>query len=246
MNLIADTHMHTVASTHAYSTVQEMVHAAAQRKLYAVAITDHGYRMPGSPGAWYFKNMTTLPRVLEGVLVLRGEEANVVDFEGNLDLLEKDAKVLDWVVASMHHPVLKDFAPTPDEVTHAWLNVAKDPNVNVIGHCGTEEYRFDYERVLPEFGRQGKLVELNEETFTGRPGSVQNCVRIMKLCKKHGVPVIVDSDAHFSTLVGHFEHSLKLLKEIEFPEELVVNSSVERFRAYLKQYTGVFREQTSD
>lgn len=29
MNIIADTHCHTLASTHAYSTLSEMVHAAA-------------------------------------------------------------------------------------------------------------------------------------------------------------------------------------------------------------------------
>ena len=34
MKLIADTHTHTIASTHAYSTLQEMVHAAAEKKLF--------------------------------------------------------------------------------------------------------------------------------------------------------------------------------------------------------------------
>ena len=249
MNLIADTHTHTLASTHAYSTLQEMVRAAAQRRLYAVAITDHGRRMPGAPGAWYFVNLTVVPRTLEGVLVLRGQEADVVDFDGSLDLEDRDAESLDWIVASMHQPVLRDafpHPPTPEAVTAAWLGVAKNPKVNVIGHCGTGEYRFDYERVLPEFGREGKLVELNEATFTGRPASVPNCVRIMKLCKKLGVPVVVDSDAHFSAGVGRFGRSLKLLEEIDFPEELVVNSSVARFQSYLRQYTDVFRKSESD
>ena len=52
MKLIADTHTHTTASTHAYSTLQEMVHAAAEKGLFAIGITDHGYSMPGGPGAW--------------------------------------------------------------------------------------------------------------------------------------------------------------------------------------------------
>lgn len=239
MNLIADTHTHTVASTHAYCTLTEMVHAAAERGLFAIAITDHGPDMPGAPGQWYFHNLKVIPRKLENVLVLRGEEANVIDFEGRTDLVQEDVPCLDWVVASMHEIAMRDKAPTEEKVTNAWLKIAENPLVRVIGHSGSELYRYDYETVLPAFARNGKLVELNEATFTGRNQSVPNCTNIMKLCKKHGVPIIVNSDSHFSAQVGRFDRSLQLLKEIDFPEELVVNSSVQRFCAYLKQYTGV-------
>lgn len=242
MNLIADTHTHTVASTHAYSTLQEMVHAAAERGLYAIAITDHGTTMPGSPGQWYFKNMVVVPHRLEGVLVLRGQETNVLDLEGNTDLEEGDSRALDWVVASIHDVCMNKPSASVEEATHLWLKVAENPHVNVIGHSGSAEYRYDYERVLPEFARNGKLVELNENSFVSRKSYVSNCVKIAKLCKKLSVPIVVDSDAHFSTRVGRFPHVLRLLKEIDFPEELVVNSSVERFRAYLQNYTSVFSD----
>lgn len=242
MKLIADTHMHTVASTHAYCTLTEMVHAAGEAGMAAAAVTDHGKNMPGSPGKWYFKNLVVVPRYLENVLVLRGEEANVLDFEGTLDVDPEDLEGLDWIVASIHAGCMTEGEPTVEKITNAYLNLAKNPLVNVIGHSGSQKYAYDYETVLPEFGRNGKLVELNESTFTGRKKSVPNCAKIMRLCKKFGVPIIVNSDAHFSTQVGRFEQSLRLLAEIDFPEELVVNSSAERFRAYLKQYTGVFSD----
>lgn len=56
MKIIADLHTHTVASTHAYSTLQEMVTAASEMGLSAIAVTDHGVEMPGAPkaGTWYF------------------------------------------------------------------------------------------------------------------------------------------------------------------------------------------------
>ncbi|WP_411677387.1 phosphatase [Caproicibacter sp.] len=239
MNLIADTHTHTIASTHAYSTLSEMVHAAAERGLFAIAVTDHGQEMPGAPGRWYFHNLRVLPREMEHVLVLRGEEADVTDFDGGTDLNPEDVSTLDWVVTSMHEVAMRDKAPTVEKVTNAWLSVAKNPLIRVIGHSGSELYRYDYETVLPVFAENGKLVELNEATFTGRSDSVPNCTRIMELCKKHDVPVIVNSDAHFSTQVGRFDRSLQLLREIDFPEELVVNSSIERFCDYLRQYTTV-------
>ena len=242
IDLVADTHMHTTASTHAYSTLQEMVHAAAAKGLYAVAITDHGYRMPGAPGSWYFANLKVVPHVLEGVLVLRGQETNILDGEGHIDLEETDAEGLDWVVASIHTPVVKNKIPMGGDVTDVWLRIAGDPRINVIGHSGTAEYPYDYDTVLPAFAEGGKLVELNESTFHNRKSSVTNCVEIMKRCKKLGVPVIVDSDAHFSTMVGEFTYSKQLLRELEFPPELVVNSSIPRFRAYLEKHSRVFRD----
>lgn len=235
MNIIADMHTHTVASTHAYSTLQEMVHAAAQKSLFAMAVTDHGPAMPGAPGEWYFLNLKVLPRYIENVLVLRGEETNVIDMDGNTDINKRDCDILEWVVASMHERPLQNVSISVEAVTEAWLNIAKNPKVNVIGHSGSQKFKYDYEKVLPEFGRNGKLVELNEGTFHGRKGSVPNCVKIMKLCKKLSVPIIVDSDSHFSAGVGNFENSLKLLKEIDFPEELVVNSDIGRFKSYLRQ-----------
>lgn len=242
INLIADTHMHTTASTHAYSTLQEMVHAAALKKLYAVAITDHGRRMPGAPGTWYFENLRVVPHRLEGVLVLRGQETNVLDAEGHVDLEPRDTETLDWIVASIHSPVVEGKIAPGEDVTEVWLNVAKDPRIHVIGHSGTADYPYDLERVLPEFGREGKLVELNESTFFNRKSSVANCTKIMKLCKKLGVPIVVDSDAHFSSMVGSFSHSKQLLRELDFPPELIVNSSVPRFCAYLKERSRVFQD----
>ena len=111
--------------------------------------------------------------------------------------------------------------------------MAKDPRVRVIGHCGMQSFRFDYEKVIPEFGRYGKLVEINNNSFRVRKSAVANCREIAKLCKKFEVPVIVNSDAHFCTQVGKAEQALRMLEEIGFPEELVVNSSWERFEAYL-------------
>ena len=68
-----------------------------------------------------------------------------------------------------------------------------------------------------------------------RRDAVINCREIALLCKKHGVRVIVNTDSHFATQVGHAGLALKMLDDIGFPEELVVNSSVERFRQYLKE-----------
>ena len=235
MNIIADTHCHTIASTHAYSTLTEVARAAADRGLAAVAVTDHGRALPGAPGTWYFDNLDVVPDCLFGVRVLRGIEANIIDFEGALDEYPRILQQLDWVIASMHEPTMP--SGREEDYTNAWLAVAENPLVHVIGHSGSPAFRFDYERVIPVFGAKGKLVEINENTFVARAGSEENCRTIARLCKKHGVQVVVNSDSHFHTSVGEVGRGLELLRSVDFPEELVANSSKERFDAYLCAHT---------
>ena len=45
----------------------------------------------------------------------------------------------------------------------------------------------------------------------------------------------MDTDAHFSTYVGRAEPALKVLKDLDFPQKLIVNGSVETMQAYMKE-----------
>ncbi|HIW74174.1 MAG TPA: phosphatase [Firmicutes bacterium] len=229
----ADLHCHTVASTHAFSTVTELARAAAQRGLAAVGCTDHAPAMPDAPHLWHFQNLKSLPDRIEGVRVLRGAEANVLGPDGRLDLEAEALQNLELVIASMHRQTMPPSSP--EECTAAWLAVAANPFVDIIGHSGTPQFAYDYERVIPEFGRQGKAVEINEGTFRVRKSSVPNCRRIAELCKKHGVFVSLDSDAHFHGQVGLFPHCRALLREVGFPKELIVNGSVESLSAFFRR-----------
>ena len=237
MRIIADTHTHTIASTHAYATATEMIAEAARLGLYAIAITDHGPKMPGSPQIWYFHNLRAIPETHLGVRVLKGVEANLTDFDGSIDLGEDTLGCLEWVVASIHDITLDQTKTrvSVDSVSELYLNAAKNPHINVIGHCGTPAYKFDYERVLPELGASGKLIEINDSAFKNNKSSIPNCVEIAKICKKHCVPIIVNTDAHYTVQMGRFDGSIRMLEEIGFPEELVVNSSVERFEKCLAE-----------
>ncbi len=238
MKIIADTHCHTVASGHAYSTIMENITEAKKQGLYAIAITDHGRTMPNPPGQWYFGNLQILPKSIDGVNILKGIEANVLNSNGDLDL--PDGVNFDWVVASIHDAAYSDNQDI-DSCTNAWLNIAKNPKVNVIGHSGLPNYVYDYEKVIPIFGENNKLIEINNSSFAVRKGSNGNCKKIAEVCKKHGVSVIINSDAHFCMQIGKFDKCIKLLEEIDFPEELIINADVSRFKKYLEQHTNFFK-----
>ncbi len=234
MKLIADLHTHTIASTHAYATVTEMAYEASELGLFALAITDHARTMPGAPGPFYFESLGILPEYLQGVRLLRGIEANICDYDGNIDVEPSLQNHLDWIVASMHTITL-DGKATVEKCTNAYLKLAENPNVNVIGHSGSEYFKYDYDKVIPVFAKNGKLVEINDSAFRYKRDYVGNCVTIAKLCKKYGARICVDTDAHFTNTLGRANKTLEMLEDIDFPEKLIVNTSVENLKAYFDE-----------
>ncbi|MCX4257085.1 MAG: phosphatase [Oscillospiraceae bacterium] len=236
MKIIADLHTHTVASTHAYSTVLENARYAADAGLSALAVTDHTPASTDGPHVWHFHNLhKALPRELFGVKLIFGAESSIIDYDGTIDFPAEECAALDWIIASIHRNHLKKASP--DEITRLYLGVAENPLVDVIGHCATVGYEFDYDKCLKKFKEYGKLVEINESSITWKNTS-DNYREIIRLCKKYEVPVVVNSDAHFCGLVGKFDRAIALIEEQGFPEELVVNSDTERFFKFISAQKG--------
>ncbi len=234
MKLIADMHTHTIASTHAYATITEMAQEAGDLGLFAIAITDHARTMPGAPGPFYFESLAILPPYIKGVRVLHGIEANICDYNGNLDVEPELQNRLEWVVASLHTLTIEGEA-TVEKCTQAYLNAAKNPNINVIGHSGSEYFKYDYEKVIPEFAKEGKLVEINDSAFRYKKSHCGNCIEIAKLCQKYGTRICVNTDSHYTHTLGRGTETLKMLEEINFPQELIVNIDEENLKQYFKE-----------
>lgn len=223
---IADLHTHTIATDHAYSTLLENVAYASKRGLKAIAMTEHCPAIGDAPHEFHY-GYTQIPREIEGIIVLKGAELNVLNTAGEVDLPENTLRRLDWVIASMHRPCFAPDQPM-EAVNEAWTNIAKNPYIDCIGHCGDQGYRFDYEKIIPLFKQYGKVVEINNHSFKARPGTDENCKEIARLCKQYEVPIVVNTDAHFALSVGVFDRALAALKEVDFPEELVLNNDLKR------------------
>lgn len=164
MKIIADMHTHTVASTHAYSTIKEMAEAARDAGLEYLAITDHTPASTDGPHVWHFHNLhKAVPRELFGVRIVYGAESSVIDYEGHLDFPDKECAALDWIIGSVHLDILQ--SGTLVQNTETYLGLAENPLVDVIGHCATTKFVFDYETGIKAFKEHDKLVEINESTL---------------------------------------------------------------------------------
>ena len=234
---VMDLHTHTVASGHAYNSLREMAKAAAEKGLELLGITEHAPKMPGSCQTFYFRNLKVVPRTLYGIELLLGSEVNIMDSEGNLDLSQKDLMSLDLVIASMHTPCMRPASKA--ENTYAYQKVLENPAVNIIGHPDDGRFPVDYRALVKTAADYGKVMEVNNHSLDPectRENAKENDWIMLELCMEYKVPIVMSSDAHFDTLIGDFPNIYPLLERLKFPEELVLNRSVEALKPYVNKY----------
>ncbi|MEE3422356.1 MAG: phosphatase [Succinimonas sp.] len=225
--LIADLHSHTLASTHAYSTIYENTLAAREKGLKILAMTDHGPRLPDSADILHFKNsVKALPDTINGVLVLKGIEANFLP-GGKTDCPEKLYRSLDLVLCGFHNGAMPSQGR--DENTEIALKTIRSGLIDVIAHPGDPNYPKDLEAIVSCAAECGVAVEINAASGAGsRIGSNEFCLLTARLCKKYHALVSVGSDAHFMTNIGNLQHAIEFINEAGIPEEQVINTSMEK------------------
>jgi len=232
MKYKTDLHTHTLVSGHAYSTLLENVKEAKKNGIEVLGATDHGPEMPGGPHIFYFGNRKAVPQIIDGVIVLFGVEANIIDFNGKLDLDDIFLERLDLVIASLH-----DVCISPgsiEENTAAVLNAVKNPYVDILGHLGNPHYPLNYEEVVKAAKETGKIIEINNGSFKSRKGSYENCLKIAKLCREYKVPISMSTDSHISFTIGIFDKAEEIISESGITEDLIINIDKNRILKFLK------------
>lgn len=224
MKALIDLHTHTIVSGHAHSTVKENIDEAIKKNLKFYGVSDHSVEMPGGPHLFHFHNMHVIPREVEKLKILRGVEANIIDYDGNIDVLDEIANKLDYVIASLHEPCLA--CGNKEQNTNAILKVMDNPNVKIIGHLDDSRWPVDYEVIVKKAKERNILFEVNNSSLNPnsfRQGAQVNYRTLLDLCEKYQAKVILGSDAHICYQVGDFKNAQKLLDEIGFPNELVLS-----------------------
>lgn len=238
MEFKLDMHTHTIASGHAYATVLEMIRAAADRGLELLGITEHAQGLPGTCGNMYFQNMRVIPRKMYGMEIMMGAEINILDYNGTLSLEEEFIdKNLDIRIAGIHD-LCYDIG-TVSQNTQAIVRAIENPQVDIISHPDDSRIPIDYETIVDAAKENHTLLEVNNSSLdclSSRVGAWDNLQVMLKICEDKKVPVIADTDSHFADAVGVFDHVSVLLKEIDFPEELVVNRSVDFLKAEIRKH----------
>lgn len=235
MKIELDVHTHTIMSGHAFSTLQEMAQEASSRGLKLLGITEHSPGIPGTCDLIYFRNLHVVPRRMYDIDLLLGAEINILDTKGTQDMDEHMMGMLDLRIAGIHSLCYQPG--TVEENTYGMVQAIANPYTHIISHPGDGTARLDFEPIVLAAKAHHTLLEINNSSLKPCRKKVEaraNNLEILRLCKQYEVPVILGSDAHISFDIATYEYALPLLAETDFPEDLVMNTSVERFKAYLQ------------
>lgn len=230
-----DVHTHTIASGHAFSTIQEMAKAASEKGIKLLGITEHTPGIPGTCNPIYFRNLHVVPRNMYGVELMLGAEINILDGEGNLDMDEGTMSHLDLRIAGIHSLCYK--WGTREENTLGMIKTISNPYINIISHPGDGTAELDFEPIVLAAKEHHTLLEINNSSLKPirhKLSARDNNLEILRLCKHYEVPVILGSDAHISFDIANYEYIPSLLDETEFPDSLIMNTSVSRFKSYIR------------
>ncbi len=216
-----DLHSHTLMSQCGIHTHLEMLHAARDRGLAGLAITDHGPALKGRlPSPVYER----LGQPLEGIRLIKGIEANVTDAEGAVDVPDWLLPLLDLVLLGLHvkFPRPAHHADWTDSMLAA---IRRNPWVDLITHPVDENFPMDIERLAVAAKVQGIALELNNSKVLYKRTSPERVRQFLDVCRETGCRIAVCSDAHTVCEIGGDESVRPLLEASGIPASQIVNAT---------------------
>lgn len=222
-----------MASGHAYSVLSDYIREAKKKNVEMFALTDHGPKMWGGPHLLHLVNQIEIPREIEGIEILRGTEANIINHEGEIDIPEKVLKYLDIIIASLHPPCIKPGDKNTN--TNTLIKTMESGKVDIIGHPGNTAFPVDIDAFVKAAVENNVLIEINSGSFSGRRAdSWENCVEIARKAKKYGAYITTGSDAHIHYRLCDFKKIYKIIDIVNFPEELIITTSKKKLEDFLQ------------
>ena len=232
----ADMHIHTLRSETGYSTLLENIISAKNRGLKGICIADYGPKDRNTNIPKSILNFNDyVPSIVEGITVYNGIEANITNLHnGEIDLNNKRHDTFDWIISS-YHPIseIDEMILDFNNTTKMYASVASDKDTMVLGHI--DRLDFDFGKVIDVCKKYGKIIELNEYSIEF-PQNYARAIEIVELCKEKSVFICVSSGAHIATEVGNFTLSTEILEKTGFPQELIINSSIQLIDEYIKVF----------
>lgn len=231
MKLFGDYHTHTVYS-HGKGSIEDNVKVAIKKGLKEIAICDHG------PGHFLYgvkkKNIPLMKEEIlrlndkyskEGINILLGVEANLIGFDGMIDMDEKLIGYTDILLLGYHYGVIPAsfgdgiglYIKNPltklsgygkeksiELNTLAFIKAINKYPIDFITHPGAK-VKLHIKELAKEAKKVGTALEIN-----AKHGELS--VESIKIAMEEDVDFIVNSDAHLPEDVGNIEKSLERIK----------------------------------
>lgn len=243
----ADFHTHTRYS-HGKGSVFDNVEVALKRGLNTIGIADHG------PANWWnvgIRSLADFDRLIYDVTrarehypeirILAGAEANVISYDGDLDLPLDVQQRLDQILVGFHTMIIpktwndglrfiglslaarlgsKRFQQAMEEHTKALVAAVRRYKVAIVTHPGLK-VAVDSAALGAACAERGTLLEINARHGIASVGFVRQAVKTQ-------VNFVLSSDAHHPNDVGDLAKAAEAAVRAGLSPERILNVTVEK------------------
>jgi putative hydrolase len=227
-----DLHIHTIASGHAYIHLNELINYAKDNKMSIVGINDHGTKISGKHIIPHFGMAFRCPK-FENLKILWGCEANIIDEEGNIDLMNPYLSKLDYLSIGIHPPW-----PKVDDQLCAILNCFKKHKPLFMTHPYIKLNIPDVSKLYQLACEHDVILELNLSVLTNprlKKETLVNIKKMIEIVKKNKKKLIINSDAHFLHEVGDDSILERYYADLGLTPEIIINNYPEELLKRLKK-----------
>lgn len=241
MKIIGDYHTHTIYS-HGTGTIRDNVEEAIKKGLKEIAICDHGpgHRLYGVNKNELIKmreEIDELNKEYKEINILLGIEANVMDYDGTIDLDRNEIEIIDILLLGFHYGIVpkrsKDMflfyilnpiskilpflgRKMKELNTNAMIQAINKYPVDIITHPGSKA-RMDIEKIAEAAYKNGTALEINSHHS-------QLSVENIEIALRSKAQFYINSDAHDSCRVGDFEKGIERALQTKIPIHRIRNA----------------------
>lgn len=226
-----DLHSHSSFSLCGIHSFMEMLTAAKAKGLKALAITDHGKELGGKLNSVFYERLIN---PVEGIQLLKGVECNVLNDKGNIDYPHKFNKFIDIILLGIHPNI--EIGRDKKQYTKMLIkSIKKNPYIDIITHPVSREYPLDLEALAKTAFKHDIILELNNSKLHLKRIDEKAIFDFLNICKKTGCKIAINSDAHVIDEIGRDDEARKIIKDCNFPGELIVNNNAKKAFDFLDE-----------
>jgi putative hydrolase len=233
--LFCDLHVHSIRSTCGFHTLLEIVSIMKSKGLETFAITDHS-PVHDTPKSYFSVLLKRLPSVIDGIRVLKGVEATILDTDGTIDLPVYNGHKFDIVLAGLHDQGIFATNPGIEMNTEALVNtMRRNPEVKVITHPTYGSMPVDLDILTDVALETGKALEINNSYILTGKNNPDSLYKLIGLVREKGNLIAVNSDGHIFNEMGEFGLALEALDKFGGADKFRI---VNRTRESLEEFLG--------
>ena len=243
MKIFGDYHTHTIYS-HGKGTIRQNVEAALKKGLREIAICDHG---PSHVGFGvkkkdFYKMRNEIDELNKefkekGINILLGVEANIIGYDGTIDVDSEIIDMIDILLVGFHFGALPKspsdiyniyvanfigrFSSNINENmkeknTQALIKAINRYPIDLITHPGAK-VDINTRELAKAAVKRGTALEINSSHG-------QLSLEYIKIALEEGVDFYINSDAHTPENVGNVDEGIKRALMAEVPIKRIRNA----------------------